>query len=1001
MLRKMLRKKENLYIIDNVNLNFKYNSLYIKYTKGIIYNKTNKKRYMCSNETLITNKKILKINKIPEGIKIILIGQRGAEYLLNQNINKKFNGYFRILIQLEPKTDFLIKTYLGYEKINNIINYDEEKILNRISKEVNIETNLELKERQSEIYNSLTTNKKNILYIGDAFTYGNLKNSFNVINLKLSDIPIIENLLVKKYSEFYIEFLFIESFWEGNNRTWKFWDNKEKYEMVEYIIKITKKRFIKNILYNKEDPIHYNSFLPIAQKVDFVLTSASEMIPKYKKNGVKNVIHSKFFIDGKLFNGFKETKVEEKIFFAGSYYPKYKERSKFMDINFPKLKEDFSLYIYDRNIKEEITPNKYPSKLKKYVKSGGKQIEEIVKETQRYKYAINMNSVIDSETMIARRVYEQIALGKIVISNYSKSIENAKLDGLIFDKDNIYENIKNKMQLVPNEYSDRVIRSLKILRNNAAYILYFEINEKLENNRFKENFPYIYARIKNLEDYFKLLKIVLQSKFKFFKLLINTTDDIKKIIKQMQNLIIVDFEDDFFYKDQYILKIDLNYTYEATFILDNFLIMDSLNYNVIKISENNKSVIYINYKSLINEENPENMNLKYQQNINKNDDFSIVNNIYPSDKKIYAHAFVHTRVKEYQKKGKNPYVFVIRAKEKNIEYYYYDGVLVIDVNELGFTYISQFINIKTLNIHFINPYINNVINKSHPNIPKNIWYHGSDCLLAKNKKHLYDLSNEKHYIDYKRREKVMNIQYEMFSDIFENNLYNHIFVSKWLKNTVEKDYGKKIIKSDVIYNPIDTNYFKPNINEVEKSKIKILIVRPLNELTNLTYSIDVLLELFKMIENSILKDKIEINFFGTGDYAEKFKNQIDKYDFIKYTNKFLKKFELKEMHQSNQIMLMPSRQDTFGVSFYEGVSSGLIGIASNNSAKPEFTKDGITGFLHSTENFNDLFDKLKYIVANYWGFEIQNIQKEARKELLKKVSFEVIIKKELELMEVK
>ena len=64
---------------------------------------------------------------------------------------------------------------------------------------------------------------------------------------------------------------------------------------------------------------------------------------------------------------------------------------------------------------------KVPERYKQNV-VGHLKPDEMWKAYKGYKYTINMNSVKQSPTMFARRVYESLASGTPVVSNYSKGV---------------------------------------------------------------------------------------------------------------------------------------------------------------------------------------------------------------------------------------------------------------------------------------------------------------------------------------------------------------------------------------------------------------------------------------------------------------------------------------------------------------------------------------------------------------------------------------------------
>lgn len=65
-----------------------------------------------------------------------------------------------------------------------------------------------------------------------------------------------------------------------------------------------------------------------------------------------------------------------------------------------------------------------------------------------------------------------------------------------------------------------------------------------------------------------------------------------------------------------------------------------------------------------------------------------------------------------------------------------------------------------------------------------------------------------------------------------------------------------------------------------------------------------------------------------------------------------------------QILVIPSRDEPFGLVALEGFSQGMCVIASNSGGLTEIVEDGKTGILFNSEDFLDLAEKLEYIITH-------------------------------------
>lgn len=69
--------------------------------------------------------------------------------------------------------------------------------------------------------------------------------------------------------------------------------------------------------------------------------------------------------------------------------------------------------------------------------------------------------------------------------------------------------------------------------------------------------------------------------------------------------------------------------------------------------------------------------------------------------------------------------------------------------------------------------------------------------------------------------------------------------------------------------------------------------------------------------------------------------------------------------QRNQIVLVPSRLEAFGLTAVEAMSAGRIVIASNAGGLAEVVKDGKTGFVAKAGDVNDFAKKIKFVFENF------------------------------------
>ena len=115
----------------------------------------------------------------------------------------------------------------------------------------------------------------------------------------------------------------------------------------------------------------------------------------------------------------------ESVCFAGSYYGVgHDERKRQMDALLPSIIE-FEGAIYDRMSKVDSDRYKFPPQYTPFIRDAV-PFTEVVQLYKRFKVFLNVNTIVESPTMMSRRVYELLACGTPVVSTPSKAIEGAE-----------------------------------------------------------------------------------------------------------------------------------------------------------------------------------------------------------------------------------------------------------------------------------------------------------------------------------------------------------------------------------------------------------------------------------------------------------------------------------------------------------------------------------------------------------------------------------------------
>ena len=389
-----------------------------------------------------------------------------------------------------------------------------------------------------------------VAVIMDEFTYNSFKYECNLLQLSFDNW---EN----EIKDFKPDLLFIESAWKGKDDSWATKISNCSAELVN-LVKWCNSQKIPTMFWNKEDPVHFDTFIPVAQIVDYVFTTDIDCVPYYKdKVGHNEVYLLPFAAQPFVHNPIEKYHREDKFSFAGSYYLRYPERQRDFATLIDATKDFKTVEIYDRNFDNPHPHYTFPDEYKPMI-LGKLPFEEIDKAYKGYKFGINMNTIKQSQSMFARRVFELMASNTIVVSNFSRGVRNFFGDLVICsdDKDQI------KKQISPYCQDEILYKKFRLLG----------LRKVMSEHTYADRFEYICDKI------FEYNKANIKNKVIIFSI-VNSCKDFKYIAKSFTKQ---------------------NYVHKELCIIKNF--SDQIAQDGIKIFDNeNEFIQYI--ESLENKKN--------------------------------------------------------------------------------------------------------------------------------------------------------------------------------------------------------------------------------------------------------------------------------------------------------------------------------------------------------------------------------------------------------------
>ncbi|WP_288229466.1 glycosyltransferase [uncultured Desulfovibrio sp.] len=273
----------------------------------------------------------------------------------------------------------------------------------------------------------------------------------------------------QQMEDFRPDVLFVESAWQGKDDAWK-----QKIstfsETIRQLLDWCRGAGIPSLLWNKEDPPHYSTFLPLARAVDVVFTTDIDCIPLYKRDlGHDHVYLLPFAAQPAMHNPVEKYDRQHKFCFAGSYYLRYPERQRDFAMLMDALEKHAGIDIYDRNFDNPHPHYAFPDIYLPYI-LGKLPYNEIDRAYKGYTFGINMNTGKQSQSMFARRVYEMAASNTVVVSNFSRGMRNFFGD-LVISGDDSREIERRLRPLLDDRNRYRKLR-LRALRHVLAQHTY-------------------------------------------------------------------------------------------------------------------------------------------------------------------------------------------------------------------------------------------------------------------------------------------------------------------------------------------------------------------------------------------------------------------------------------------------------------------------------------------------------------------------------------------------
>ncbi|PWH06461.1 glycosyltransferase [Brachybacterium endophyticum] len=228
-----------------------------------------------------------------------------------------------------------------------------------------------------------------------------------------------------------VDLLLVESAWHGNSDAWQYQltGSKAPSTPLRELVEHCRTQGIPTVFWNKEDPPHFEDFLATARLFDQVFTTDVTLLPRYREElGHDRVAVLPFAAQSAVHNPVRPQHGHQArdVAFAGMYFAhKFPERREQMDMLLGgaldvSSRMDHGLEIFSRFLGDDPR-YQFPGELAERV-VGSLPYSQMLTAYKAYKVFLNVNSVVTSPSMCARRIFEISASGTPVVTAPSPAL---------------------------------------------------------------------------------------------------------------------------------------------------------------------------------------------------------------------------------------------------------------------------------------------------------------------------------------------------------------------------------------------------------------------------------------------------------------------------------------------------------------------------------------------------------------------------------------------------
>lgn len=336
----------------------------------------------------------------------------------------------------------------------------------------------------------------------------------------------------------------------------------------------------------------------------------------------------------------------------------------------------------------------------------------------------------------------------------------------------------------------------------------------------------------------------------------------------------------------------------------------------------------------------------------------VICNGYPSKRALYKNGFIHSRVVQYRNAGLAVDVYYHHEPVISGYRYQYEGVDVYVGRSADLKRHIAELSYDVFLVHFASPERVLPLIEMSPQTPIICWIHGFEAEAWHRRWFNFIDSSKSIQEALDKKIEFYDSQTRFMKWFIENRSLKTTFVnvSHWFQNfVVEPDLRVSFDNSVVIPNPIDDRLFLARKKNPEFRK-RILSIRPF---ASEKYANDLSVECILELSKRPFFKELKFEIVGQGRLFKETLAPLDGFPNVEITEGFLKPTEIVAAHARNGVFLCPTRFDSQGVSMCEAMSSGLVPVATNIAAIPEFAVNDSSALLVPPESPLALADAIE------------------------------------------